>query len=93
MIVRHFRILLQVNDLIEKHESPKTIEKKLKQHPFVIKKTSQQSRNFNNQTLEKIYQELLNIDIGTKTGKIKTYPANNNEFQLAIEQFIIHCCK
>ena len=28
-----------------------------------------------------------------KTGKIKSYGANNKEFALAIEQLIINCCK
>lgn len=93
MIVRHFRILIQVFDMISKGEHVSTITKKLKQHPFVIQKTTQQSKNFNLETLEKIYKELLKIDKNFKTGIIRIYKQDDREFQLAIEKFIINCCK
>ncbi len=93
MLVRHFRILLQVHEMLSKGEKPFSITKKLRQHPFVIQKTSNQSKNFNQRKLEEIYRMLLDIDIKVKTGKIKSYGANNKEFALAIEQLIINCCK
>lgn len=93
MLVRHFRILLQVNDLISKGENPFSITKKLQQHPYVIQKTSEQSKNFNEAKLEKIYKELLQIDIKIKSGLIKSFKGDNREFELAIEKLIIDCCK
>lgn len=93
MIVRHFRILLQVNDLITKGENQFSITKKLQQHPYVIQKTSEQSKNFNETKLEKIYKELLQIDIKIKSGLIKNFAGDNREFELAIEKLIIDCCK
>ncbi|MBT4917216.1 DNA polymerase III subunit delta [Candidatus Peregrinibacteria bacterium] len=93
MIVRHFRILIQVFDMISKGEHSNSITKRLKQHPFVIQKTTQQSRNFTLENLEKIYQELLQIDKKFKTGVIRIYQQDDREFQLAIEKFIINCCK
>lgn len=93
MLVRHFRILTQVQELVEKGEKAFEITKKLKQHPFVIQKTSQQAKNFDHQKLTKIYEEMLKIDTGVKTGIIKSYKGDNREFELAIEKFIINCCK
>ncbi|MBI2634815.1 DNA polymerase III subunit delta [Candidatus Peregrinibacteria bacterium] len=93
MIVRHFRILLQVQDLISKGEKTFNIGKKLQQHPFVIQKTAEQSRNFNSQKLEKIHNDLLEIDHNFKTGLIKTYATDNRELMLAIEKLIINCCQ
>lgn len=92
MIVRHFRILIQVHEMINKGEKSFTITKKLKQHPFVIQKSSSQSKNFTRENLEEIYKRLLEIDIRTKTGKIKKYKSDNREFELEIEQLIIDCC-
>lgn len=42
---------------------------KLDMHPFVIKKTSQQAKNFSFEDLKKIYRKLLEIDLDIKTGK------------------------
>ena len=53
---------------------------KLDMHPFVVKKTSQQAKNFSFEELKKIYQKLLEIDLGIKTGKI--------DARTAIELFI-----
>lgn len=93
MLVRHFRILIQVQEMVSKGEAAFSITKKLKQHPFVIQKTSEQSKNFSAKKLEAIYAKLLEIDIKMKTGGIKTYAGDNKEFALAIEQLIIDCCQ
>jgi len=42
---------------------------KLKLHPFVIKKSLQQVRNFTWDELKKIYYQLMTIDLRAKTGK------------------------
>ncbi len=93
MIVRHFRILTQVHDMIQKGEHHSTITKKMGQHPFVIQKTSSQSRNFTTESLKKIYRQLLEIDRDLKTGKIKIVQSDDRQYQLAIEKLIIDCCK
>lgn len=93
MLVRHFRILTQVQELVSKGENSFEITKKLKQHPFVIQKTSQQAKNFDHQKLKKIYEEMLAVDTKLKTGIIKSYKGDNREYELAIEKFIINCCK
>jgi DNA polymerase-3 subunit delta len=93
MLVRHFRILTQVQELVSKGEKAPEITKKLKQHPFVIQKTAAQARNFDQKKLISIYEEMLDIDTKVKTGIIKSYKGDNREFELAIEKFIINCCK
>jgi DNA polymerase-3 subunit delta len=92
MIVRHFRILLQVHEMASKGENQYSITKKLKQHPFVIQKTLSQSKNFTQEQLEKIYAALLQIDIDFKTGIIKSYQGDDSEYKLAMEKLIIECC-
>ncbi|MBI5754470.1 DNA polymerase III subunit delta [Candidatus Peregrinibacteria bacterium] len=93
MLTRHFRILAQVQELVGKGETASAIIKKLKQHPFVIQKTSQQAKNFDQSKLKKIYEEMLKIDTGLKTGIIKSFKGDNREYELAIEKFIINCCQ
>lgn len=93
MIVRHFRILIQVQEMASKNENQHSITKKLKQHPFVIQKTLQQSKNFTAEKLEAIYEKLLEIDVKFKTGIIKTYQGDDSEYKLAIEKLIIECCQ
>ena len=93
MIVRHFRILIQVHEMAGKNENQHSITQKLKQHPFVIQKTLQQSRNFTSEQLEEIYEKLLEIDVKFKTGIIKTYQQDDSEYKLAMEKLIIECCR
>ncbi len=93
MIVRQFRILIQTQDMLKNNESLPSIGKKLKQPPFVVQKAKGQLRNFTPEKLEEIYAQLLNIDIGFKTGKIKIIKGDNREYKLAIEKLIIDCCK
>lgn len=93
MIVRHFRILIQVKDLTERNAKKSEIISKLKQHPFVITKTMQQSPNFSPEKLKQIYNHLLEIDIGVKTGKIKMLAEDKKEMLLALEKFIFSVCK
>lgn len=86
MLIRNFRIIIQVKDLVERGNSEKDITGKMKLHPFVIKKGVEQSRNFSMEKLKDIYEDLLHLDTDLKTGIIKNP-------QLAIEKFILDCCK
>jgi len=93
MLVRHFRILIQVYDLISKNNRPKEIAEKMKEHPFTIQKTSLQSKNFKFQNLKEIYNELFKIEISSKSNEIKTSSSDSNEFELALEKLIIKACE
>lgn len=91
MIVRHFRLLIQICEMLNKNETPITIARHLQQKPFVIQTLSRQCKNFTLESLAKIYGKLLQIDTDFKTGVIKTFRGDDKEFQLAIEKFIIDC--
>lgn len=93
MIVRHFRLLIQVFDMLQRKEAYPTIVKKLSMQPFVVPKMASQCRNFTEKDLVEIYKKLLKIDTDFKTGQIKTTSQDNSHHKLAIEKFIIDCCK
>jgi len=44
---------------------------KLKMHPYVIQKSTQQTRKFNFEELKKIYQKIFQVDLSIKTGKVE----------------------
>ncbi|MBM3130116.1 MAG: DNA polymerase III subunit delta [Chloroflexi bacterium] len=69
MITRQFRMLIQLRDLAERGKPLDQAAAQLKMHPFVAKKTAEQSRNFSLPQLEAIYQKLLDADIAIKTGR------------------------
>lgn len=69
MFVRQFRLLIQVRESAEAGLHPPDIAKAIKQHPYVVGKLFQQAKNFSMTQLEQIYNHLLDIDVGVKTGK------------------------
>lgn len=71
MIAYQVRNLLIVKDLLEKNNSYGLIVKKSGLHPYVVKKTYSQCRQFTLPELKKIYQKLFETDFKTKTGKIE----------------------
>lgn len=93
MIVRHFRILIQVKDLMDRGSSKSDIIGKIKEHPYTISTAMQQSPNFSFDTLSDIYNSLLQIDIGMKTGKIKMLADDKKEMLLALEKFVLEVCQ
>jgi DNA polymerase-3 subunit delta len=70
MIVRQFRIMIQVKDLAERGVSPKKIGAQLGLHRFVAEKGLRQSQNFSMEQLETIYRKLLETDLAIKTGQM-----------------------
>jgi DNA polymerase-3 subunit delta len=69
MVVRQFRLLIQVKELAENGHSPADIAKTLKIHSFPAGKLHVQSKNFSLAQLEQIYRHLLEMDVGVKTGR------------------------
>ena len=70
MIVRQFRIMIQVKELSGQGLSQQDMATRLKLHPFVVKKTTRQAMNFSMEQLETIYRKLLETDVAIKTGKM-----------------------
>ncbi|MBU1612971.1 hypothetical protein KKC87_00885 [Patescibacteria group bacterium] len=71
MIVRQFKILLEMRDLFDREDglTSDMIAKRLELHPFVIRKSMSLVKMFSMQKLRDIYNDLLQIDIKTKTGR------------------------
>lgn len=92
MIIRHFRILLLVQACIKKNLDRQQIIQKTREHPYAIMTAMKQCKNFTEQKLTEIYQQLLSIDIGSKSGKIKTTTGDNGELRLALEKLMVELC-
>lgn len=71
MIVRQYRILLQVKELMQQGLDRDAIAKKIKLHPFPTKKAMAQARQYSPQQLNSIYDRLLDTDVAIKTGQIE----------------------
>ena len=79
-LVGHFRLLIQARELVETGRGDVDISKELGIHPFRAEKLAVQARRFSIETLETIYERLLELDEQIKTGKI--------DADLAMETFV-----
>ena len=70
MIIRQFRLLLQVKTLKGEGASPREVAKVLGIHPFPAGKLHNQATHFTSAQLEKVYRHLSEVDVDIKTGKI-----------------------
>jgi DNA polymerase-3 subunit delta len=70
MIVRQFRLLIQIKELSTAGLTPPAIAQEIKLHPFPTRKLYVQARNFTLEQLERVHRHLLEIDVQLKTGKI-----------------------
>lgn len=71
MILRQFRILIEMRDLFNRGENMAShqIAAELGLHPFVVKKSLPLMKRYSLERLKKVYTQLLDIDIKTKTGQ------------------------
>lgn len=71
MLVRQFRILLEIKDVMTRtgERNDALIAKQLGVHPFVAKKSMSLVQQYSMDELKHIYTELLDLDIGIKTGR------------------------
>jgi len=75
MIIRQFRILLQIRQGLEQGLTSRKMINQLKLHPFVVQKSITQARNFSMDILKKIFYSLVEIDKKVKTGQTDTKTA------------------
>lgn len=68
MIVRQFRLLIQVKELSEDGSSPEEIAQKVGTSPRTVAGLQRQARNFSYGQLEEAYRRLLQFDFQVKTG-------------------------
>lgn len=69
MVIRQFRLLIQVKELASQGKRAPEISKSLRMHSFVAGKLFQQAQQFSLPQLERIYGHLLETDVGVKTGQ------------------------
>lgn len=72
MIVRQFRLLIQVRELLDENpgRSPEEMAGEMGVHPFPIKKITPQAKLFTLPQLKTIYHQLSDIDQAIKTGQL-----------------------
>ena len=68
MLAYQIRNLIRLKDLIERGEPYYSLAQKSGLHPYVVKKSSEQLRNFTLDDLKKIYRRLAEIDFKIKVG-------------------------
>jgi DNA polymerase-3 subunit delta len=93
MIVRHFRILIQTKACVSKKMDRNQIVKETGVHPFAVTNAISQSKNFSDETLALIYRKLLEIDIDTKSSRIRVSANDNTELRLALEKLMAGICQ
>ncbi|OGZ69351.1 MAG: DNA polymerase III subunit delta [Candidatus Staskawiczbacteria bacterium RIFCSPHIGHO2_02_FULL_42_22] len=71
MVAYQFRNLLMVKELSEEGLMYASIIKKSGLHPFVVKKTYFQCRQFSFEELKNIYRRIFSVDADIKIGKIE----------------------
>lgn len=70
MVVRQFRLLLLVREVLDRGGNSGDIVRRVKVAPFVADKLAPQARQFSLASLEAIYRRLLDTDEAVKTGQI-----------------------
>lgn len=71
MLARQVRILIQVSELSEQRMPAPEIARRIKQHPFVVKKGLSQAQNFRPDQLIAAHQYLVETDWKIKTGELE----------------------
>ncbi|MDI7278238.1 MAG: DNA polymerase III subunit delta, partial [Anaerolineae bacterium] len=81
MIVRQFRLLLQARELDAQGVPLAEMAREMEVQPWLAGKSLRQARNFRPAELEAILAQLLDIDVGIKTGQL--------EGPLALDLFVL----
>lgn len=71
MIIRQFRILLQIKSALEENISQFNLAKYLSLHPFIIKKSMSSVNLYSLEDLKIIYQKLLKLEREIKSSRLK----------------------
>lgn len=85
MFEYQFRSLVKIRALLDQGLNYYQAQKRVGLHPYAFKKMYELVRSFDLNQLEKIYDQLLELDIGFKNGSIQ-------DKQIALEMFVIRLC-
>jgi DNA polymerase III subunit delta len=69
MIVRQFRLLLQIRWMSDRHQPQQQIVSRLKLHPYVVRKVLAQAERFTIDQLREAYRLLMQTDLAIKRGE------------------------
>ncbi|MGC9468683.1 MAG: DNA polymerase III subunit delta [Anaerolineae bacterium] len=70
MVVRQFRLLIQIRWLMDRHYPQQQIVDRLKLHPYVVQKVHAQADHFTPIQLREAYRLLMATDLSVKQGEI-----------------------
>lgn len=93
LIQREIRIHAQLRTGLDQGLHEREIAKRTKLHPFVVKKTIGCTKNFSIKKIQKLYDQLFDIEKRMKSGGIITTTSDTRPLEIAIERFIVSCCK
>ena len=89
MIARQFRLMLEMKALSEQRLAPNVIASKMKVHPFVVKTTLGQCRNFTYGQLKWGLESLLELDRRLKSGRLHFRSNEADQYMLALERVLM----
>lgn len=71
LISSQVKNLLLIRELIDRKENLFQIERKLKLHPYLLKKLFYLAKNFNFKNIKEFFNKIFNLEIKIKNGQIK----------------------
>ncbi len=69
MLLRQFKILLQIRELLDLNYNSSKITSSIKLHPFIISKGINQAKNFEQKTIKIIINELSKMELQNRKGQ------------------------
>ena len=90
MIVRQFRLMLEMKALMEDRTPQGAIAGKMDVKPFVVQKTLSQCKNFTYSQLKRALKNLLDVDRRLKTGGLHLRQREEAQYLLAIERVLLN---
>ncbi len=70
LMVRQFRMILQVKQLTQLGYSQQQIASQIGAHPYAVKVAAEQGRQYNERTLANVISRCAELDVAMKTGKV-----------------------
>ncbi len=89
MIVRQFRLILEMKTLSEQNLPAPMMARKMAVHPFVISSTIRFTKNFTYEYLKQTLAQFLELDRRLKTGLIPLKPKEEDQYLLAMERILL----
>lgn len=89
MIVRQFRLILELKALSEQNLPPAMMARKMGVHPFVVSSSLRFTKNFTFEQLRHKMAGFLELDRRLKTGLIPLKPREEDQYLLALERILL----